>query len=283
VGRLAIIELTFVASLAAVTGCWLYGLRHGRDLSIIDSYYGIASLVHVVVTYALWGERTSRGLLMTVLVGAWAIGFGQALARRWYRHRHLGGDTRYRQAARTLGMGDGVSDNRGFRWKSYGLAAPQAVLIAVLNLPIQLAIMSDAGRLRWSDGLGFAVLALGGTVEVVANRQLEMFKRSGRPAGSTLMTGLWAWSRHPNYFGNVCVYLGAAIVAVSNPDLWWTFVSPLVILITLRWGFLGTGVSGTDKLMLAKRADDPVYLDYVARTPAFFPRPPSQARRMVAG
>lgn len=267
-GRVDIVLLTFLVSLVAVTACWLYGLRHNNDLSLIDGYYGFASLPHAVLTYALWDDRSSRGLLVTVLVSLWAIGFGQALARRWYAHRGQGGDVRYRQAARTLGM------ERGFRWKSYGLAGPQAVLIALLNLPIQLAIMSDAGGLKAIDVIGLVILAAGATIEVTANRQLELFKRSDRPPGSTLMTGLWAWSRHPNYFGNVCVYTGAALVAVSDPDLWWTFISPLVILITLRWGFLGTGVSGTDKLMLAKRANDPTYLDYVRRTPAFFPRPP---------
>lgn len=271
--RIGIVQLTFLFSMMAVTACWLYGLRHHNDLSIIDGYYGMASLFHASLTYLLWGERTARGLLMTALVCAWAIGFGQALARRWYRHRNDGGDNRYRAAAKTLGMGDGVTDDRGFRWKSYFLAWPQAVLIAVLNLPIQLAIMSDGESIGPLEWLGFAVLATGGTIEVVANRQLELFKRANHQPGRTLMTGLWAWSRHPNYFGNVCVYTGAAIVAAaSDATLWWVFASPVVILITLRWGFLGTGVHGTDKLMLAKRAGDPVYLNYVASTPAFVPR-----------
>jgi steroid 5-alpha reductase family enzyme len=284
--RISIIELTFLFSLVVITGCWLYGLRHNNDLSIIDGYYGMASLFHAVLTYGLWEERTARGLVMTVLVSAWAIGFGQALARRWYLHRHDGGDNRYRAAAKTLGMGDGVADDRGFIWKSYFLAWPQAVLIGVLNFPIQLAIMSDAPGFRPLEWLGFAVLAAGGTIEVVSNRQLELFKRSNRQPGSTLMTGLWGWSRHPNYFGNACVYTGAAVVAMaSDGALWWVLVSPVVILVTLRWGFLGTGVHGTDKLMLAKRYGDPVYLDYVAHTPTFFPRPPRLRldRRLASG
>jgi steroid 5-alpha reductase family enzyme len=271
VSRFDILLLTFLVSLTAVTACWLYGLRHGHDLSLIDGYYGFASLVHAGLTYLLWPHRTARGLLLTVLVCLWAIGFGQALARRWYAHRAQGGDVRYREAARTLGM------ERGFWWKSYGLAAPQAALIALLNLPIQLAIMSDAAGLRASDVVGLALVAVGATIEITANRQLELFKRSARP-GSTLMTGLWAWSRHPNYFGNFTVYLGSVIVAISDPSLWWTAISPVTILIVLRWGFLGTGVSGTDKLMLQKRAKDSAYLDYVRRTPAFFPRPPASRR-----
>ena len=275
--RFDIVVVTFLISLMAVTACWLYGVRHQQDLSLIDGYYGFASCIHAGLTYAIWSHHSTRGLLLTVLICLWALGFGQGLARRWYAHRGQGGDIRYRTAAETLGM-----NGQGFAWKSYGLAGPQAVLIAVLNLPIQLAIMSDAGALKPLDLVGFVVVAAGGTIEVAANRQLEVFKRTARP-GSTLMTGLWAWSRHPNYFGNLCVYAGAAIVAVSDPGLWWTFVSPVIILVTLRWGFIGTGVSGTDKLMLQKRAGDPVYLDYLARTPAFFPRRPRHGADVQLG
>jgi steroid 5-alpha reductase family enzyme len=127
--------------------------------------------------------------------------------------------------------------------------------------------------------VGLVVIAAGATIEVVANRQLEVFRKAGHPSGSTLMTGLWAWSRHPNYFGNTTVYVGAFLVAVSDPELWWTAIAPLVILYTLRWGILGTGVHGMDKFMLEKRAGNQVYLDYVRRTSAFVPRPPRRVEQ----
>jgi steroid 5-alpha reductase family enzyme len=276
--RLDILEITFVISLVAVTGCWWWGIRHDNNISLIDGYYGGASCVHVVVTYALWDDRSTQGLLVTLVVALWSLGLGQGLARRWFAERAEGGDKRYRAAAVALGMGDGKAADRGFKWKSYGLAAPQAVLIAVLNLPIQLAIMTSGNGMELLGWLGLAVIALGGTIEVVANRQLELFRKAGHPSGSTLMTGLWGWSRHPNYFGNTTVYVGAFLVALSDRALWWTAVSPIIILITLRWGFLGTGVHGMDKFMLEKRAGNPVYLDYVQRTPAFVPRPPAMGR-----
>jgi steroid 5-alpha reductase family enzyme len=97
------------------------------------------------------------------------------------------------------------------------------------------------------------------------------------------MTGLFAWSRHPNYFGNVLVYLGCFVVAVSDPALWWTVVSPIAILIVLRFVL---GVRMTDELMLAKRSDDDAYLRYVATTPSFVPVPPRLYRwtsRLNAG
>jgi steroid 5-alpha reductase family enzyme len=273
--RLEIIEITFAISLIAVTLCWWYGVRHGNNISLIDGYYGLASFVHVVVTYVLWDDRTTQGLLVTIVVGLWSLGLGQALARRYWEERGHGGDKRYRTAIESFGLGG---------LKSYALAAPQAVLITVLNLPIQMAIMThdDMKAIGW---LGLSVIAIGGTCEVVANRQLEVFRKAGHPSGSTLMRGLWSWSRHPNYFGNTTVYVGAFLVAMSDPDLWWTAVAPLVILYTLRWGTFGTGVLGMDKVMLEKRAGNQVYLDYVARTSTFVPLPPAftpAARRKAA-
>jgi steroid 5-alpha reductase family enzyme len=267
-----IVELTFLLSVFAVTACWSYALRHGHDLSIIDGYYGFASLVHGSATYVLWGDRTSRGLVLTALASLWALGLGQSLLRRWARHRGLGGDVRYQKAAATLGL----ERRGGFWWKSYlTLVLPQAMLMTVINLPVQLAIMIDVPALRWTDLVGFAVIAVGACTEVGSNLQLERYKKSGPAPGSTLTRGFFAWSRHPNYFGHFSVFLGAYIVAWSDPSLWWTIVSPLAIFVVLRWGILGTGVHGIDKLMLEKRSGNQEYLSYVRRTPAFFPLPPA--------
>jgi steroid 5-alpha reductase family enzyme len=92
------------------------------------------------------------------------------------------------------------------------------------------------------------------------------------------MSGIWSWSRHPNYFGNAAVYWGCFLVALNNPRITWTIVSPLVITAVLRFG---SGVRMTDKLMIEKRRDDRDYLDYVTRTPAFVPRPRSRTPRLI--
>jgi steroid 5-alpha reductase family enzyme len=118
------------------------------------------------------------------------------------------------------------------------------------------------------------MIAAGGAIEVIGNRQLEIFKRRRRP-GQTLMTGVWAWSRHPNYFGNTLVYVGMFVAAMRDPSRWWTVVSPITILLVLRFVL---GVRMTDQLMLEKRAGDPAYLDYVARTPAFVMKPPARRK-----
>ena len=265
-----VLLLTFGVTVLAITGCWAYGLRHGHDFSLIDGYYGAASLVHGGITFVVWDDHTARGALLTLVAGLWAIGLSQSMARRWWRMRAEGGDPRYRDVAAQFGL-----DGKGAWWKNWlahGLG--QSVLIALLNLPLQLAIMTDASGLSVLDVLGLTVVAAAGTIEVVSNRQLEVFKRNRQP-GSTLMTGLWAWSRHPNYFGNTMVYVGFWLMAMRDTSLWWTVVSPLTALFVLRFVL---GVRMTDELMLKKRAGDPEYLDYVRRTSSFVLRPPRRGR-----
>jgi steroid 5-alpha reductase family enzyme len=264
-----IVVTTFLLSLLVITGCWAWGVRHGNDLSPIDGYYGVASLLHGGVTYALWEPRTTRGAILAILAGMWALGLGQSLLRRWLRHRSEGGEARYRLCAEMVGAGDGLVDDRGFWWKTYlTLAAPQAVLISILNLPLQYGIMIREESLEPINLLGFALIAAGGAMEIASNLQLEIFKRRG--AGRTLMTGLWSWCRHPNYFGHALVFFGFFIVTLSHPRLWWTGLSPIAIVLVLRYV---TGVPFTDRLMREKRRGDPSYLEYVAATPSFVPLP----------
>lgn len=262
------VATTGAVSLAVISVIWLLGVtRWNDDLSLIDGYYGSASLVHAGLTLALWSGHTGRGVALGLVAMGWAVGLGQSMTRRWFKHRHGGGDSRYRDAADRLKL-----SGAGFWWKSYlPLAASQAFLLVLLNLPLQFAIMSDRAGLSVLDIVGLVVAAVGAVVEVVANRQLEVFRaaRSDRPR--TLSSGLWGWSRHPNYFGHFLVFLGCFLVAVGDPGLWWTGASPLVIGIVLRFG---SGVRMTDNLMLRKRSDDPVYLDYVRRTSPFMLRPP---------
>lgn len=270
--ELDVLLLTFAVSVLAITGCWVYGLRHNHDLSLIDGYYGCASLVHGTITFLVWDGHTLRGALLTIAAGLWSIGLGQSMARRWWNVlRPAGGDPRYHDVSAQFGI-----EGRGFWWKSWlAHALGQSVLIALLNLPLQLAIMTSASGLSVLDVVGLLVVAGAGTIEVVSNRQLELFKRGPRAPGSTLMTGLWAWSRHPNYFGNTMVYVGFWLVALRDSSLWWTVVSPLTALFVLRFVL---GVRMTDELMLKKRAGNQEYLDYVARTPSFVMRPPRRAR-----
>jgi steroid 5-alpha reductase family enzyme len=122
--------------------------------------------------------------------------------------------------------------------------------------------------------LGFLVWLIGFGIEVIADQQKSRFREDPQNAGKFINTGLWSWSRHPNYFGEIVLWIGVAIIAV--PVLtgwqWLTLISPIFVVVLL------TRVSGVP--MLEKRADEKWggqadYEDYKARTSSLIMRPPS--------
>jgi steroid 5-alpha reductase family enzyme len=263
------------AALTAVvfTACWLYGLTHGQDFSVTDTYYGLGLMSQGWLAFALWHEHTGRAAVLLVLATAYSIGLGQMLARRWVKNHAQGGDERYVMAVEKFKPG------KNLWWMTYlTLVVGQTVFVTVLDLPLILAVASDVEGIAGLDVLGYALIAVGAAIEIAANHHLELFKRDSANKGKTLMTGLWSWSRHPNYFGNVLVYVGCWVVAMRRPDLWWTVISPLAIYGLLRYG---SGVRLTEWMMLQKRKGDPVYQEYLRRTSPFFPRPPRPATRVA--
>ena len=138
------------------------------------------------------------------------------------------------------------------------LAAP-FIFAQVLTTPAAL------GALAW---LGAALVLFGIVFEGVADLQLTRFKGDASNAGKVLDMGLWRYSRHPNYFGECCVWLGFALIALEVPWGWIGFVSPAL----MAWAILGMmGKELLERRMLKKRPD---YQDYVRRTSGFFPLPP---------
>src|SRR6185369_4024876 len=97
---------------------------------------------------------------------------------------------------------------------------------------------------------------------------LTRFRDDPANADRVLDTGLWAWSRHPNYFGEAVLWWGLFLVAVDGMGTWWTIFSPMIVTVLLL------RVSGVPLLERGMRRTRPAYADYVARTSAFVPRPP---------
>jgi steroid 5-alpha reductase family enzyme len=122
--------------------------------------------------------------------------------------------------------------------------------------------------LTWIDGLGTALFAVGFLFESVGDRQLSRFKADPANRGKLLSTGLWRYTRHPNYFGDAVVWWGLTVLALATPGSAWTLVSPL-----LMTGLL-MKVSGVALLEQRLRRSKPGYREYVERTSAFFPWPP---------
>jgi steroid 5-alpha reductase family enzyme len=115
------------------------------------------------------------------------------------------------------------------------------------------------------DFLGFIIWMFGFVFESVSDWQLARFKADPANKGKVMDRGLWAYSRHPNYFGEFLIWWGIFLIALSTPKSWWTVVSPLIISAVL---LKMTGIPLMEKTIVNTR---PGYGAYIRRTPAFFP------------
>ncbi|MEQ8328848.1 MAG: DUF1295 domain-containing protein [Longimicrobiales bacterium] len=244
----------FGAVLAASTALWIVSVVR-KDASIVDPFWAPGFLLVTGVYLARTGG-SPRGWLVCALVAVWAVRLGGHLVRR---NLAEGEDARY--AA--------WRDEHGPRywWVSlFTVFWLQASILWVVSAPL-LASVAGGGPLDAWAVVG-AVVALGGiTLEAVADAQLRAFKERPDSAGTVLDSGLWRYSRHPNYFGNAVLWWGLWMVAVGV-GAWWTAVGPAVMtLLLLR-------VSGVTLLERRLTETRPGYEAYVRRTSAFVPWPP---------
>src|SRR4051812_23247638 len=220
-----------------------------RDVSIVDAVWGLAFVLVAWIGFAV-GDG-SRRVLVAVLVSVWGLRLAGYITRRKLRERRE--DPRY--AA--------WRERHGARFPLVSLFTVfllQGVLVWVVSLPVQGAATSDSG-LRWLDWVGVAVWALGVFFEAVGDAQLARFKADPSHRGKVMDRGLWRYTRHPNYFGDFCVWWGLFLIALSA-GAWWSVVGPLVMTMLL------TRVSGKDHLEKTM-SSRPGYAEYVARTSGF--------------
>ena len=144
-----------------------------------------------------------------------------------------------------------------------------------LTLAAALGAMTSAqrGPLGLAGFVGLAVWAVGFAIEVVSDRQKRAFRSNPANSGRFITTGLWAWSRHPNYFGEIVLWLGIALIALPSLSGWQyvTLISPLFVFLLI------TRVSGIPPLESRAEerwGDEPELVAYKARTPVLIPRPP---------
>lgn len=237
--------------LAFVPAYWRQ-TEHFYDLTGSLTYASVALL-------ALWaGEAHDRALLLALLVGIWCARLGSFLFRRVRRD---GKDGRF---------DDIKPDWSRFlvAWTLQGLWVFMTLLAALIAMTHAIAVEIDA----WAIA-GAGVWLCGFVIEVVADAQKSTFKANPANQGRFINTGLWAWSRHPNYFGEILLWWGICMIAVPcfTGWQWLGLLSPLFV------AWLITGVSGVP--MLEERADkkwagEPAYEQYKANTPVLMLRPP---------
>lgn len=231
-------------------------------LAQTEHYYDLTgSLTYLTLaigTLLLVDGFDARSILLTLLVSIWALRLGSFL---FLRIRRRGIDERF----------DAIKPS----FTRFLLAWTLQGLWVFLTLAAALGAMTSAqpGRLGLVGFVGLAVWAAGFAIEVVSDRQKRAFRQNPTNSGRFITTGLWAWSRHPNYFGEIVLWLGIALIALPSLSGWQyvTLISPLFVFLLI------TRVSGIPPLESRAEerwGDEPEFVAYKERTPVLIPRPP---------
>jgi steroid 5-alpha reductase family enzyme len=227
-----------------------------RNVTIVDTLW---SLMFVIAAFAYAASTTPlepRAQLLLVLVTIWGLRLALYLGRRNFGHEE---DRRYQKIRKR--------NEPGFTWKSlYLVFGLQALLAWVISLPLLGGIAGDSSPLGWLDYAGVALWLVGLYFEAVGDWQLTRFKADPANAGQVMDQGLWGLTRHPNYFGDFCVWWGFGLIALSA-GAWWALLGPVLMSVLLL------RVSGVTLLERDIGRRRPGYAEYIRRTNAFFPGP----------
>ena len=234
---------------------WLISIIR-RDAGIIDIFWGLGFGLIALLALLNFPEAKLEIRLTYILVTLWALRLASHLTRRWLHEDEE--DKRYQSMRRRAGS--------IFWLKSlFTVFGLQGALILLIAQPlIQLTSYAATPMVAPAFYLFLIIACIGLAIETIADRQLTAFRAAG--TGGILQTGLWARSRHPNYFGDALFWWGISLAVITiAPELIWTLVSPLIMNILL------VKVSGAELLEKYMQKRDG-YADYQARTNRFMPR-----------
>lgn len=240
---------------AAAVVVWALSLLL-RDAGIADVAWGFGFLL--VTALWAWPHRplSPRGLLVIGLATVWAARLSGYI---FLRNRGRGEDPRYGAMRKTWGQ--------RFRWVSlFTVFLLQATLLWIAAAPLHHAVtVTPPVPLGFVAVAGVALWAIGMYFEAVGDWQLARFKANPDNRGKVLESGLWRYTRHPNYFGEFLIWWGFFLIAAETVTGLWTLVSPLLM------SFLLLRVSGVPMLDDLMRRTKPDYRHYIERTNGFFP------------
>ncbi len=256
---LAAKALGLAIMLALMTVVWADAKKR-EDVSTVDRFWGLLFVV-LAWTYAIAGDGPDgRRWLLPVLTTIWGVRLAGFITWRNWGH---GEDKRY-AAMR-------AKDPEGFPNRSLVTVFwLQGLLAWTICAPLFYVHFLDGARdLWWLDFVGVAVWALGLFYEAVGDWQLQRFLADPENRGKVMDRGLWRNTRHPNYFGDVTVWVGYALIATAGGAWWSWYGTALMALFIIKV----SGVALTDKGMAKSGSKRDGYDEYVRRTNAFIPGP----------
>jgi len=246
--------LSLIGILFAYVSFWfLISLLRKRN-DVADVAWGFGFVVLTWSALYLSGNHEERQMLVTALVTVWGIRLA------WHihtRNNKKGEDYRYQAWREAWG--------KWFLIRSYfQVYILQGALLFLIALPILYIQHTSYSTLNFRDLIGGLIWGIGFFFEVVGDAQLRAFAKDAKNKGKILTTGLWRYTRHPNYFGEVTVWWGIWIIAGSVTGSFWTIIGPLTIT------YLILKVSGIP-LLEKKYEGNTDFADYKQRTNKFFP------------
>ena len=254
------IAVVFAADLAATVAVFAFS-RTLRNSSFYDAYWSVAP-IFIALYFALVagdGVPGLRQLLVLALVAWWGVRLTWNWLRSWTGLDHE--DWRYLRIQEQTGA---------LYWpvSFLGIHLLPTLWVFAGCLPLYPALASGTASVGWLDAL--AVLVTGGAIalESRADSELLRYRRSSPPAGDFLRTGVWAWSRHPNYLGEMGFWWGLWLFGLAAaPSWWWTGVGALSI--TLMFRFVSLPLIET-----RMRERRPGWEEWAEQCPLVLPRPP---------
>lgn len=248
---------TLAVVVVAMVMVWLLALLR-RDVSIVDVFWGSGFVLVTWIACIGNAPIPPRMLLLTALTTIWGLRLSAHLAwRNWGRVE----DRRYAEMRAHHGA--------RFWWVSLlSVFLLQGAILWFVSLPLQFAAITQAsGGWTWMDAAGLLLWTVGFLFESIGDWQLARFHAQPGNAGRVMARGLWRYTRHPNYFGDFCVWWGVYLIAAAGGAAW-TIASPLLMSVLL---LKVSGVSLLERTITERR---PEYAAYQSRTNAFFPGPP---------
>lgn len=248
-------------AIGLLTLVWVGSLLR-RDASLVDRFwgFGFALLAFFYAQTAPAASPQGSRWLVVGLATVWGLRLSAYLSWRNWGH---GEDYRYQEMRARGGARFPVINLVTIHWlQGLIMWVVSLILLVATRHPVPAGFLAGLGLLLFGIGFGF---------EALGDGQLARFKANPANRGKVLDTGVWRYTRHPNYFGDACLWWGLFCFAAAAGG-WWTVVSALVM------NGLLLKVSGVALLEKKLHVTKPEYRDYVARTSAFIPWPPRPAR-----
>lgn len=259
------IAVAFIVALGAsvlyMTAAFVWAYRHKR-YDILNVVWGLACAVIALATFVFHGHASWTGAqaVVLLLVSLWGVRLYVHLHRSWVKYHKE--DRRFKHLRQEYKEKPG-----GVVWNMYArIYLGQALWAVIVSTPVILVMGSESVVTSWWVVIGAVVWVIGFWFETMSEHQLRLFREDSANKGKIMMDGLWKYTRHPNYFGEITQWWGIFIIAWSVPFGWTGFVGPLVV----TWLLVFSGIPVRERRFRGREG----WEEYRFRTSKLIPWPP---------